>query len=317
MKRKKDKKQEEQKAQQTTSRFYSLLAAADDTFRNMPVNIRLLVQKVSQAMPDLGPRKLRRKGVGTEFFEARDFRNHLDDPRKINAKLTGKTGKPTVIESEAEISQRVYVWRDPSKNMDYASSDDLFTKKAASEIMMLALARHLTKNEEMVGVIDRKGTYRGGKAAEHVARNLVDVRVIADETPLLRTRPPKNSTAVLFSDFLMPPEDLIHSLAHLKQQGLSGYMIMVLDPQEIEFGFKGHVEFRGMKGVLSETFKKAESIKSDYRHKLIEHIENTKALAKAHGFEFILQRTDEPFHLALMSIYGMNTKDYNHKLGHP
>lgn len=304
---KKKKKQDD--TPQNGSRFYSILAAADNTYKSMPVNIRLLVEQVSRAIPEFGPRKLRRKGPGTEFFEARDFEPNHDDPRRIHARLSAKTDKPMVVEKEAEISQRIYLWRDPDPSMDFASRDDLYTKKEVAEIMMLAFARHLTKNEEVVGVIDRKGTYRGGKAAESIAKKM-DVRIVTGEVPVVRTRPPKNSTAILFSDFITADLDkLAKSLDQLKALGLSGHLVMVLDPQEIDFDYEGFVKFEGRKGELSEEFKKVENVREDYRKKLAEHIKTVRDMSRSRGFNFILQRTDEPLHFGIMQLYGVKSRD--------
>jgi hypothetical protein len=145
--------------------FYRLLAGVDDTYKKLPINLRLQVEKISQGLTEFGPRKLHRRGVGTEFFESRDFRSDVDEPRKINARLSGRAGKPVVIEKEAEIRQHFYLWRDPSPSMDFNSAAANYTKREAAEIMLLAFAKHLSKNEELIGILDRRGTYRGGKAS--------------------------------------------------------------------------------------------------------------------------------------------------------
>ncbi len=292
------------------SPFYRLLAAADKTYGNLPINIKLIVQQVSKAIPEFGPRKLRKRGPGTEFYEARDYKPEIDSPNKINARLTGKTGRNMVVEMEAEISQRIYLWRDPSESMEFASSDKVHTKKEAAEIMLLAFARHLTKNEEVVGVVDRSGLHRGGRAAESLAQKLFDVRVITGELPILRSRPPRNSTAILFSDFITDTDKIAKNLDHLKSLGLSGHIVMVLDPQEVDFEVKGHIEFTGLKGEVSQTFQKAQKRRDDYRNNLADHIEKVSEIAKARGFNFIFQRTDEPLHYGLMQIYKMPAKEH-------
>lgn len=291
------------------SRLFSVLSATDKTYRTIPKNIKLLISAVSKALPDFGPRKLLRKGSGTEFFETRDYDPQLDDARKINAKISAKLDKPMVIEKQAELSQRIYLWRDADAPMDYASEPTLFTKKEAAEIMMLAFAKHLTKNEEVVGVLDQKGTLRGGKVVENMARSL-DVRVITGDMPVLRSNPPKNSTAVLFSDFVNKDANKLgKELQRLRSQGLSGHLVMILDPQEIDFNYQGFIKFEGMKGELTEEFGKAEEARKLYRGKLAAHIHQLKTLANSNGFNLILQRTDEPFQYGLMQLYGYKSKE--------
>jgi uncharacterized protein (DUF58 family) len=286
--------------------FFGLLAGADATYSKIPQRMRLQIDKISQGLSEYGPRKLRRRGPGTEFFESRDFRPDSDDPRRINARLSARAGKPVVIEKEAEIRQHFYLWRDSSGSMEYASQKDGYSKKQASEIMLLAFARHLARNEELIGILDRKGAYRGGKAQESVARKLLDVTIIAGDMPFPARKLPRHSTAVLFSDFLMDKEALVKGLDQLSGVGLKGFMVMVLDPEELDFNFKGHVEFEGLEGEGREKFKKAEAMKAAYQAKIKAHIDDVKGLCEAKGFRFILQRTDEPLHKGLLAIYGLS-----------
>ena len=161
----------------------------------------------------------------------------------------------------------------------------------------------------MIGVLDRSGHYRGGKAPEYLASQLIprdDVTVVTGDMPNLGRQLPRNSTAVLFSDFLMKEEDLIASLDQLNGVGLKGYLVMVLDPMEIEFkGFKGHVEFKGLEGEGRKAFKRAESMTDKYQAEISKRIDFVKNLAEGKGFKFILQRTDEPLHNGLLAIYGL------------
>jgi uncharacterized protein (DUF58 family) len=285
--------------------LYTVLTGVDKTYNKLPLNLRLQIEKISQGLSEYGPRKLQRRGVGTEFFESRDFRPDSDEPRNINARLSGRAGKPIVVEKEAEIRQHFYLWRDPSYSMDYSSSKNLVTKKQAGEIMLLALAKHLARNEELIGILDRKGTYRGGKASETLANHL-DVNIVTGTMPVVGRKLPANSTAILFSDFLMDRDTLMRGMSELTGTGLKGYLIMTLDPQEIDFKYKGHVEFNGLEGEGKERFKKAESMRSAYQDKMREHMDWLETMCKAKGFTLILQRTDEPLHNALMKIYGLH-----------
>ncbi len=287
--------------------IYRLLAEADETYSMLP-NMRLEVEKVTLSLPEFGPRKLRRAGIGTEFYEARAHRPGVDT-KAPNARLSARAGRNIVVENEAEIRQHFYLWRDASNSTNWKSPKQAYTKKQAEEIMLLALAKHLAKADELIGVLDRSGHYRGGKAPEYLASQLVpqdDVTVVTGDMPSLGRQLPRNSTAVLFSDFLMKEEELIASLDQLNGVGLKGYLVMVLDPMEIDFkGFKGHVEFKGLEGEGRKAFKRAESLPEKYQAEIQKRIEFVRNLAEGKGFKFILQRTDEPLHNGLLAIYGL------------
>lgn len=291
--------------------LFNLLAGADETYANLPISMALEIEKVAQGLPEFGPRKLSRRGIGTEFFESRDFRPDSDDPRKINARLSGRVGRPIIVEKEAEISQHIYLWRDPSPSMEYNG------KKQASEIMMLAFAKHLAKNEERIGIIDSKGAFRGGRASQWLSEQMLDTVTVVTgrDFPVVTQKIPLNSTAALFSDFLMDPDELKDGLNHLAGLGLGGYLVMILDPEELDFTFKGHAEFRGMEGEGKAVFKRAESLRNAYLEKMEHHINSIYELGRAKGFKLIIQRTDEPLHIGLLEIYGMHpsshTKHFN------
>lgn len=292
-----------------------ILADADQTYEKLPERMRLEIEKISKGMAEFGPRKLNRQGLGTEFFEAREFRPGIDERKAINARMSAKAQKEIVIEKEAEIRQHFYLWRKGFGSMDFASDPDLWTKKEAAEIMLLAFAKHLAKNEELIGVLDRKGNYRGGKASSNIAEHLQDVNIITGDIPATSRKLPTNSTVVLFSDFYTKPKEIEDALDQLNGQGLRGFMVMTLDPQELEFNaYSGHTKFRGLEGEGKHAFKKAESLRHEYQEKIGKYVEWLQSLAHHKGYEFIIQRTDKPLHHALLQIYGVNPHAPAHRM---
>lgn len=299
--------------------LFQLLAGVDETYGKMPTNMRLEIEKISQGLSEFGPRRLRRRGMGTEFFESRDFRPDSDEPRRINARLSARAGRPVVVEKEAEIRQHFYLWRDSTPSMNYTSDKNRYTKKQSAEIMMLAFAKHLAKNEELIGILDGRGAYRGGKAPEQLASQMMNVTIMTGDMPKVARKLPRNSTVVLFGDFLGKPDDIVAQLSNLTGLGLSGYMVMVLDPQEIDFRYRGHAEFNGLEGEGKASFKKAETVQAQYRQRMLEQIETLQRISVAKGFKFLLQRTDEPLHAGLMGIYGLSpnvpARSFSPKMG--
>lgn len=285
--------------------LYSLLAQADDTYAEIPPRLKMAIEKLAQAMTDSGPRKLRHRGEGTDFFGTHEYVRGVDDPRQINARLSARMGKPIIVERQVETHHHFYLWRDATGSMNYHSRAELNTKKEAAEIMLLAFTKHITKNDELIGILDEKGTYRGARASSAVATQIADASIITGDMPSMGRKLPRNSTAILFSDFMMDPKTLVDGLEKLSGIGLNGYMVMVLDPQEIEFNFKGHMEFNGLEGEGKQAFKKAETLRDKYHQAMRAHVETVKRICESKGFTFIMQRTDEPLHNALLAIYGL------------
>lgn len=285
--------------------FLNILQGVDKTYSNLPLRMKMDIERISRSLTEFGPRRMRSAGLGSEFFESRDYRPGVDEIRKINARLSGRAGRPIVIEKEAEVPHNFFLWRDATSSMNYTSNADAYTKKQASEVMLLAFAKHLARNEEQIGIIDMQGVYRGQRAAQSLANHLMGANVLAGDMPVIARRLPENSTAVLFSDFLVDTSSLVKNLSQLNGLGLNGFMVMVLDPQEIEFKFKGHTEFKGLEGEGTKAFKKAESMRAAYQEKMRAHIDGIERICRMKGFRFIIQRTDQPLHNGLLAIYGL------------
>ncbi len=286
-------------------RLNNILTHADKTYSKLPDRIRLQVDDISQGLAQFAHRKLRRKGQGTEFFSYREYRPG-DERRMIDHRASARSPHPIVQEKEAEIRQHFYLWRKGHGTMDFSSSKNVPTKKEAAEIMMLAFAKHLARNEELIGVLDKQGTYSGGRAPNNVAFHLQDVNILTGDLPTLNRKLPVNSTVVLFSDFFTTADEIERTLDDLSNQGLRGFLVMTLDPQDLLFDkYKGHVNFQGLQGEAARKFGKAEDLASEFHKKMNLFIQWTEKLALSKGYDFIIQRTDKPLYEALYQIYGI------------
>lgn len=283
-----------------------MLGEVDKTYGRVPEDMILQIEKLNRILCDFGPRLLRRRGAGMEFFDTRDFQPESDDPRRINVPLSQRAGRPIVIEKEAEVMQNIYLWRDSTDSMSYSSLNNGQTKKQAAEVMLLALARHLAANEEQIGILGQKEIYRGGKAHQKIAGQLMDVTIVAGDVPVPSRRLPRNSTAVLFGDFHTEPETLARSLDQLKNMGVRGYVVRVLDPNEIDFNYSGPTAFNGLEGEGRIEFQDAAKVRDAYRKAIKDDIDAVRKVAEEKGFRFILQRTDQPLENGLIKIYELS-----------
>ena len=102
----------------------------------------------------------------------------------------------------------------------------------------------------------------------------------------------------------MDKDEFLKGLDRLQGRNLRGYMVMVLDPQEINFDFKGITQFNGMEGEGSQVLPKAEAMQQQYREKMMERIRWVEKQCRRKGFEFILQRSDQPLNSGLLALYG-------------
>ncbi len=297
------------------SRIINLLAAADETYAQLPPRVELEVERLRHSLNDHGLRRLRKAGAGTEFFEVRPFRPESDERRKIHARKSAQAGKLMVVDKESEIRQHFYLWRDGSDSMNYKSAENLLSKKESAEVMMLALARYLARHEDAIGMMDSRGAYTGSYVAEALSGALEDVTIIAGNLPQMQHRLPRHSTIVLFSDFFADSTNLEESLASLSGQTHEGYAVMLLDPEEVDFTFKGNKEFHGMEGEGSINLH-AESVRDDFRAAMRRYSTlDLPDICARYGFRLIIQRTDRPLYEGLGAL--LDTQDYNQALEAP
>ncbi len=287
-------------------RYFNLLIKAEEVRHELPLHLRPEIDDISKGLPQMGPHLRRKTGQGYEFFDMREFVSGADDPRFIHPKHSAKRGKLIYIEKEAEVRHHFYMWRDASPSMDWKSDGAPYTPKEASEIMLMGLAKHLARSQEKIGLLETGWHTQGARTAEWLA-----AQWSADDSthglPKLQRRLVSDSSAVLISDFMNPPAALESTLRELQAQRVSGWIVMIADPQVIDFDFKHFKEFTGLEGEASHKLDmaKGQSVKKAYQAALLERIALIEKISKDHGFRFILQRTDEPLHNSLLALYGL------------
>lgn len=287
-----------------------ILAAADDTYANIPPEAILLIDEIANDLPEYGPRKMRKKGPGSEFYDAREFREGFDERRMINAKLSARHMRDIVVELQAENRQPVFFWRKGYGTTTVEYDQSRWNKKQYLEVAFLAAAKAIAYREDMIGVLDGEGTYRGASGVGSVVSQFYDVNIITGNLPIIGRKIPVGSTVILGSDFFARPDEqdaMVDALDQLTGLGVNGRLCMVLDPAEIDFDqFKGHVRFNGKEGEAAYISEKAEALKREFNTKMNNYIEWVKDLAQSNGYEFILQRTDEPPLNLVLKIFGIN-----------
>lgn len=291
----------------TIKNLTDILSRVDETYSQVPSDAILHAERIANSMFDIGSRKIPHVGAGTDFFEAKAFQDG-DDRRRINAKLTARLGRDTVILRQHEVMQPVFIWRKGHGSVNVRYDKDRFTKKEFMDIAFLAFAKSLAVSNEKIGILEGGSVYNGHSAMERMSMELLSVNLITGNMPTPAQKIPENSHVFLGSDFFMDPKDqgeIMSAIEMLAAMGVQGHMCMVLDPEEINFTkFKGHTKFRGMQGEGDFTSKKAESLRVQYNKRMTEYVNLVQEVAHKFGFKFTLQTVDQdPLDLVL-KLYG-------------
>jgi uncharacterized protein (DUF58 family) len=198
----------------------------------------------------------RRVGQGDAFWQYRPFRDG-DSATQIDWRQSARSRHLFVRETEWEAAASVWLWRDASPSMQYASLKNADTKAVRGELITLALASLLADAGERVAVLGGGMRPTSGRVAvRRVAETLFDEtrdlgeasstqkRALPSLPPLVPL--PAHGTIVLVSDWLDPLDSIEAVIRYYASVGVRGHLVQVLDPAEEDLPFDGHVKFEGL-----------------------------------------------------------------------
>ncbi len=251
----------------------------------------------------------RRVGQGDAFWQYRPFRDG-DSAGRIDWRQSARSRQLFVRETEWEAAASVWLWRDASPSMQYASLRGLDTKAMRAELITLALANLLTDAAERIALLGSGMRPTTGRlAVRRMAEAMFDERRAAESNArALGSLPPlvplpAHGSVVLVSDWLDPLEQIENVIRHYSGAGVRGHIVQVLDPAEEELPFDGHVKFEGLESEGQHTVRRVETVRTAYSARLAAQREGLQRLARPANWTVHLHRTDKPPQTILLSLY--------------
>ncbi len=244
----------------------------------------------------------RRVGTGETFWQFRQYEPGDPVPR-IDWRESAKSMRLYIRETEWEAAQSVWLWRDSSASMDYASSAALASKRARTDLLLLALAALLVRGGERVALLGSGLPPASGRAVLSRLALTLERPSRGDNLPQFEPLP-RYGQLVMIGDLLAPLEEIHALVGRFAATGLRGHLLQVLDPAEETLPFMGRVRFEGMEQEKSLLVSRVENVREQYWAKLAQHREGLAAIARATGWSFGMHRTDRPPHSALLALYG-------------
>jgi len=249
----------------------------------------------------------RRVGQGDAFWQYRPYRDG-DSASQIDWRQSARSRHLFVRETEWEAAASVWLWRDASPSMQYASLRNSDTKAVRAEVLTLALASLLADAGERVTVLGSGVRPTSGRiAVRRIAETLFDetrannAKALPSLPPLLPL--PAHGTVVLVSDWLDPLDKIEQMLRHYASGGVRGHLVQVLDPAEEDLPFDGHVKFEGLEAEGQHTIRRVEAVRAAYGARLAAQKEGLQRLTSATDWTVHLHRTDKPPQTVLLSLY--------------
>lgn len=223
----------------------------------------------------------RRAGQGEAFWQYRDHRPE-DGARLIDWRRSARGDRYYVREREREAAQTAWFWLDDDRGFDWSSDSARPTKLRRARTLALALAILFTRGGERVGVLGSPAR-AGMRAPDRLAQ---DMLAPGGEAP------PTNATAVFFSDFYAPIETWRARLRAFASAGARGALVMIADPAEEDFPFRGRTLFQSPGRRNEVLIGRAEAAQSAYAERLEAQRRAVRRLGGEFGFPALLHRTD-------------------------
>jgi uncharacterized protein (DUF58 family) len=244
----------------------------------------------------------RRVGQGETFWQFRQYQPG-DAPQRIDWRESAKSQRVYVRETEWEAAQSVWLWRDASPSMDWASSKTLPTKLARTDLLTVALAALLVRGGERTALLGSGMNPASGRVILGRIAQLVDRAETTGSLPGFEILP-RHAQLVVIGDLLSPLDEIQTMVSRYTASGVRGHLLQVLDPAEEDLPFDGRVRFEGVESDDEILISRVETVREDYEARLRAHREGLGNIARAYGWTFIMHRTDRPPHLALLALYG-------------
>ena len=251
----------------------------------------------------------RRVGQGDAFWQYRPFRDG-DSANRIDWRQSARSRTLFVRETEWEAAASVWLWRDGSPSMHYASLRGIDTKAVRAELITLALASLLTDAAERIALLGTGMRPLSGRVAvRRIAETLLEENRAAEaRTRTLSSLPPMmplpaHGTVVLVSDWLDPLEQIEPVIRYYASAGVRGHIVQVLDPAEEDLPFDGHVKFEGLEAEGQHTVRRVETVRTAYGARLAAQRDGLQRLARPANWTVHLHRTDRPPQTVLLALY--------------
>lgn len=237
----------------------------------------------------------RRAGQGEAFWQYRDHRAE-DGARLVDWRRSARGDRFFVREREREAAQTAWFWVDPEAGFNWTSDPARTTKLRRAHVIALALATLLARGGERVGALG-VAPRTGPRAVERLAE---DFGVAPSDAP-----PPARSCIIYCSDFYAPLETWRSRLAAAAEAGASGALVMIADPAEEDFPFRGRTLFLEPGGRRETLLGRAEAAREIYADRLETHRRAIRALGAELGFPALLHRTDHGASPALAMLIAL------------
>ena len=239
-------------------------------------------------------------GRGESFLQFREFRQG-DDIKNIDWRKSASTNKKLVREKEKELSDVMYIHVDNSSSMLFKSTNKLHDKHFISCLAALTLCRVFSRYREQVFLFNEN------KIPVKCSSNINNfnnrfLKIIKEHILPNTTSFKKNSFCIFISDFFFKKEKLLHLLSQLKKKSITGLLLQVLDPLELEFKVDNNIRLVDMETNQKVLLNNSLSLEKAYRLNLQKLKLDLTEVCEENNFVYMQYSTESSLNNFLLKI---------------
>ena len=239
-------------------------------------------------------------GKGEDFWQFKEYRQD-DSLSSIDWRKSAALNKVLVKQKENETAKTIYFYFDKTKSMFFKSKKNLQSKYQIAVLLLLTLSRLFLKNRENVFHFKtNKSLIKCSNDLSSFTENfLFEDKFIGypDKTLIAN-----NSICFIISDFLYDTKTVSDFLINLKQKNISGFLIQILDPLEIDFNIKENLILNDLETNDKLRVDESNKFKYFYDKKLKELQNNLKNLCNSSNWSYIMHNTGKNIKPVLLEI---------------
>ena len=239
-------------------------------------------------------------GKGEDFWQFKEYRQG-DSLSSIDWRKSAALNKVLVKQKENETAKTIYFYFDKTKSMFFKSKKNLQNKHYIAILLQLTLSRLFLKNREnvfhfktdksMIKCSNDLSSFNESFLFEENSINYPSKSLMAN-----------NSICFIISDFLYDIKIVKNFLINLKQNNISGFLIQILDPLEIDFNIKENLILNDLETNAKLKVDESNKFKDYYNKKLKDLQNNLIDLSKHSNWSYILHDTSKNIKPILLEI---------------
>ena len=239
-------------------------------------------------------------GKGEDFWQFKEYRQG-DSLSSIDWRKSAALNKVLVKQKENETAKTIYFYFDKTKSMFFKSKKNLQSKHQIAILILLTLSRLFLKNREnvfhfktdksMIKCSNDLSSFNESFLFEENSINYPSKSLMAN-----------NSICFIISDFLYDIKIVKNFLINLKQNNISGFLIQILDPLEIDFNIKENLILNDLETNAKLKVDESNKFKDFYNKKLKDLQNNLIDLSKHSNWSYILHNTGKNIKPILLEI---------------